>query len=214
MRDPPRPGRPDRTQGPHRGAAGRGRVRGAGAGRPTSTTCSPIPPRSSSRSTASPTRRTSARCCAPPRPPARPASCSPTHRAVGPHARRWPRRPPARSSTCRSRSCRAFPARSTGPKRAGVWCVGLDADGDQSLLRPRGRRRSRSCSCSAPRAAACRGSPVQRCDVVASIPMHGHLESLNVSAAAAVACTEIARRRDGIALFVRRVSSVGRALLL
>ena len=43
-------------------------------------------------------------------------------------------------------------------KRAGVWCVGLDADGDQSRVRPRGRRRSRSCSCSAPRAAACRAS--------------------------------------------------------
>jgi tRNA G18 (ribose-2'-O)-methylase SpoU len=33
--------------------------------------------------------------------------------------------------------------------------------------------------------------------VIASIPMHGHIASLNVSAAAAVACTEIARRRAG-----------------
>jgi 23S rRNA (guanosine2251-2'-O)-methyltransferase len=81
-------------------------------------------------------------------------------------------------------------------KRAGVWCVGLDADGDQSLfelsvadaplvlvLGAEGRGLSRLARA--------------RCDVIASIPMRGHLESLNVSAAAAVACTEIARRRAG-----------------
>ena len=81
-------------------------------------------------------------------------------------------------------------------KRAGVWCVGLDADGDQSLfdlsvadaplvlvLGAEGRGLSRLARA--------------RCDVIASIPMHGHIESLNVSAAAAVACTEIARRRAG-----------------
>jgi 23S rRNA (guanosine2251-2'-O)-methyltransferase len=80
--------------------------------------------------------------------------------------------------------------------RAGVWCVGLDANGDQSLfdlsvadarlvivLGAEGRGLSRLARA--------------RCDVIASIPMHGHIESLNVSAAAAVACTEIARRRAG-----------------
>lgn len=36
----------------------------------------------------------------------------------------------------------------------------------------------------------------QRCDVVARIPLHGQLASLNVSAAAAVACFELARRRE------------------
>ena len=95
------------------------------------------------------------------------------------HARRWPRRRRVRSSTCRSRSSRAFPARSTGRSRAGVWCVGLDADGDQSLydlsvadaplvlvLGAEGRGLSRLARA--------------RCDVVASIPMHGHIESLNV----------------------------------
>ena len=81
-------------------------------------------------------------------------------------------------------------------KRAGVWCAGLDAHGDQSVfelsvadaplvlvLGAEGRGLSRLARA--------------RCDVIASIPMHGHIESLNVSAAAAVACTEIARRRAG-----------------
>jgi 23S rRNA (guanosine2251-2'-O)-methyltransferase len=35
----------------------------------------------------------------------------------------------------------------------------------------------------------------ERCDEVVAIPMHGRLGSLNVSAAAALACFEIARRR-------------------
>jgi 23S rRNA (guanosine2251-2'-O)-methyltransferase len=81
-------------------------------------------------------------------------------------------------------------------KRAGVWCVGLDAHGDQSVfelsvadaplvlvLGAEGRGLSRLTRA--------------RCDLVASIPMHGHIESLNVNAAAAVACSEIARRRAG-----------------
>jgi 23S rRNA (guanosine2251-2'-O)-methyltransferase len=79
-------------------------------------------------------------------------------------------------------------------KRAGVWCVALDGDGDRSVfdltvadaplvlvLGAEGRGVSRLAR--------------QRCDIVASIPMYGRIESLNVSAAAAVACTEIARRR-------------------
>lgn len=37
----------------------------------------------------------------------------------------------------------------------------------------------------------------QRCDVLARIPLHGRLESLNASAAGAVALFEVARRRGG-----------------
>jgi 23S rRNA (guanosine2251-2'-O)-methyltransferase len=36
----------------------------------------------------------------------------------------------------------------------------------------------------------------QRCDVVASIPLRGHLGSLNVAAAGALACFEVVRRRS------------------
>jgi 23S rRNA (guanosine2251-2'-O)-methyltransferase len=81
-------------------------------------------------------------------------------------------------------------------RRAGVWCVALDADGDQSLYE--------LSVADAPLVVVlgAEGGGVSRlarsrCDVVASIPMRGHIESLNVSAAAAVACTEIARRRAG-----------------
>ena len=78
--------------------------------------------------------------------------------------------------------------------RARVWTVGLDGDGDTSVFdlevadQPvvvvfgaEGRGLSRLARA--------------RCDVVARIPMYGHLESLNVSAAAAITCAEIARRR-------------------
>ena len=78
--------------------------------------------------------------------------------------------------------------------RAGVWSVGLDAAGTTPIyelpvadaplmlvLGAEGRGLSRLAR--------------ERCDVLASIPMHGHIESLNVAAAAAVACFEIASRR-------------------
>jgi 23S rRNA (guanosine2251-2'-O)-methyltransferase len=80
-------------------------------------------------------------------------------------------------------------------RRAQVWCVGLDADGDQSVfditvadqplvlvLGAEGHGLSRLTR--------------TRCDTIASIPMLGHVESLNVSAAAAVACAAIARARS------------------
>jgi 23S rRNA (guanosine2251-2'-O)-methyltransferase len=78
--------------------------------------------------------------------------------------------------------------------RIGVWSVGLDATATTSVselpvadaavmlvLGAEGRGLARLTR--------------DRCDLLASIPMYGHLESLNVSAAAAVACFEIASRR-------------------
>ncbi|MEL7207781.1 MAG: RNA methyltransferase, partial [Actinomycetota bacterium] len=77
----------------------------------------------------------------------------------------------------------------------GVWTVGLDQDGDQPLwdlavatepvalvFGAEGRGLSRLAR--------------ERCDTVVSVPQMGRLDSLNVSAAAAVACFEVARRRS------------------
>jgi 23S rRNA (guanosine2251-2'-O)-methyltransferase len=80
-------------------------------------------------------------------------------------------------------------------RRAGCWTIGLDvAADDRSLfdleladqplvlvLGSEGRGLARLTSA--------------RCDVLVSIPMRGAISSLNVSAAAALACHEIARRR-------------------
>jgi 23S rRNA (guanosine2251-2'-O)-methyltransferase len=78
--------------------------------------------------------------------------------------------------------------------RAGTWSVGLDERGEVSVfeltvvegpvvlvLGAEGRGLARLTR--------------ERCEVVASIPMRGALASLNVAAAATVACFEVARRR-------------------
>jgi 23S rRNA (guanosine2251-2'-O)-methyltransferase len=77
---------------------------------------------------------------------------------------------------------------------AGVWTVGLDADAPASLwslevatepialvLGGEGHGLSRLTR--------------QRCDVLVSIPQRGAIDSLNVAAAGALACFEVARRR-------------------
>jgi 23S rRNA (guanosine2251-2'-O)-methyltransferase len=92
-------------------------------------------------------------------------------------------------------SVSGIPAALERARRADVWTVGLDADGDTELfdltvadqpvalvLGSEGRGLSRLARA--------------RCDVLARIPMHGAIESLNVAAAAALACYEIARRRQ------------------
>ena len=82
-------------------------------------------------------------------------------------------------------------------KRAGLWIVGLDESGDQSLFdfsladQPlvlvfgaEGRGLSQLTR--------------KRCDAVISVPMLGALDSLNVSAAATLACYEVTRRRQAL----------------
>lgn len=87
-----------------------------------------------------------------------------------------------------------IPATLERAERAGVWSIGLDGEGDVELFglgladRPlvlvlgaEGRGLARLTR--------------ERCDLVARIPMYGRLPSLNVAAAAALACYEVARRR-------------------
>ncbi|HWG73162.1 MAG TPA: 23S rRNA (guanosine(2251)-2'-O)-methyltransferase RlmB [Acidimicrobiales bacterium] len=86
------------------------------------------------------------------------------------------------------------PAALAELKAAGVWTVGLDGGGDQPLwglevaiepvaivLGAEGRGLARLTG--------------QRCDVVVQVPTQGPLGSLNVAAAGALACFEVARRR-------------------
>ena len=211
--DPARARRPDRAPGPHRArrrASSRSRRR---CRPPTSTTCSPIPraflvaldgvtdPQNlgavmRSAETAGATGMVLADATAPSgsRPP-------------------WRRRRPARSSTCPVAFVSGIPGALDRAKRAGVWCVGLDADGDQSVfelsvadaplvlvLGAEGRGLSRLAR-----------DAVRRDRVDPDARSHR------------VAQRERGRRgrvhRDraatrGIAFRVRRVSSVGRALLL
>jgi 23S rRNA (guanosine2251-2'-O)-methyltransferase len=91
-----------------------------------------------------------------------------------------------------------LPTGITQLKEHGVWSVGLDADGTESIfelalateplllvLGAEGRGLSRLVR--------------QRCDVLASIPQQGRLASLNVSAAAAIATFEVLRQRRAAA---------------
>jgi 23S rRNA (guanosine2251-2'-O)-methyltransferase len=80
-------------------------------------------------------------------------------------------------------------------RRAGCWTIGLDGSGDNPslfdleladqplvlVLGSEGRGLARL--------------TIARCEVLVSIPMRGAIESLNVAAAAALACHEIGRRR-------------------
>jgi 23S rRNA (guanosine2251-2'-O)-methyltransferase len=88
------------------------------------------------------------------------------------------------------------PAALRSLQEAGVWTVGLDSDGSSSIwdltvatepialvLGAEGRGL-------APLARS-------RCELLVSIPLAGPLDSLNVAAAAALGCFEVARRRTG-----------------
>ncbi|MDQ1465983.1 MAG: rRNA (guanosine2251-2-O)-methyltransferase [Actinomycetota bacterium] len=87
-----------------------------------------------------------------------------------------------------------IPAALERAKRAGVWCIGLDGDSGTTLTDLPFATEPLAIVLGAEG----RGlSPLtrRRCDALARIPMRGAIASLNVAAAAAVACHEIARRR-------------------
>lgn len=76
---------------------------------------------------------------------------------------------------------------------AGVWVVGLDEQGDTrldalDLTQP-------TCLVLGAEGSGLSRLVRQRCDAVAAIPLRGQLNSLNVAAAGAVACFEVARQR-------------------
>lgn len=88
-----------------------------------------------------------------------------------------------------------IPAALERAARAGVWSVGLDGDGDVELFDlPVGDRPLVLVLGAEGRGLA--RLTRERCDLLVRVPMFGALESLNVSAAAALACYEVARARS------------------
>jgi len=79
--------------------------------------------------------------------------------------------------------------------RRGVWRAGLAAEGTTSVFDLELADAPLALVLGAEGDGLSRLSR-ERCDVLVSIPMRGKLEALNVAAAAAVACFEVARRRS------------------
>jgi 23S rRNA (guanosine2251-2'-O)-methyltransferase len=82
-------------------------------------------------------------------------------------------------------------------RELGFWTVGLDADADRSLfdLDADLARGPIALVLGAEGSGLARLTR-HRCDLVASVPQRGRIASLNVAAAGAVGCFEIARRRS------------------
>jgi 23S rRNA (guanosine2251-2'-O)-methyltransferase len=79
-------------------------------------------------------------------------------------------------------------------REKGVWVVGLDAGGDRSLFDLE-IADAPLCLVLGAEGAGLSRLVRQRSDVVVGIPLRGRLGSLNVAAAGALACYEVARRR-------------------
>lgn len=77
---------------------------------------------------------------------------------------------------------------------AGVWLVGLASDGETTIDRL-AVADGPVCLVLGAEGTGLSRLVRRRCDVLAAIPQRGHLSSLNVAAAATIACYEIARAR-------------------
>jgi 23S rRNA (guanosine2251-2'-O)-methyltransferase len=86
------------------------------------------------------------------------------------------------------------PAAIAQAARADVWTIGLDTSGDVDIDDLAVADRPLMVVLGAEGAGLSRLAR-ERCDVLACIPMRGHVASLNVAAAAAIACATIARLR-------------------
>lgn len=87
-----------------------------------------------------------------------------------------------------------LPAALAELRKAGVWVVGLDGDGEQELWEMPAADGPIALVLGAEGSGLSR-LVRQRCDVVVRIPLLGSLGSLNVAAAGALACYEVARAR-------------------
>jgi 23S rRNA (guanosine2251-2'-O)-methyltransferase len=80
-------------------------------------------------------------------------------------------------------------------KDAGIWIVGFDDAADQSLFELGDLAQQAICVVLGAEGAGLSRLTRERCDVLVHIPMLGRLSSLNVAAAASLACYEVARHR-------------------
>jgi 23S rRNA (guanosine2251-2'-O)-methyltransferase len=80
-------------------------------------------------------------------------------------------------------------------KKAGVWVVGLDDGARASLFDLGDLARGPVALVLGAEGPGLSRLTRERCDLLVSIPMQGALSSLNVSAAAVLACYEVARQR-------------------
>lgn len=88
-----------------------------------------------------------------------------------------------------------LPATLERLRKRGVWIVGLDASGDETIHRLR-LASEPVCLVLGAEGQGLSRLVRQRCDSVVSIPLRGRLSSLNVATAAALGIYEVVRRRE------------------